>query len=195
MTAERELRLFVAVELDERVRRALGELQVELRRNGLERLRWTRDEGIHLTLKFLGETPEKRLAAIREALAKGARGHRRHELSLGKLGTFGGKRNPRVLWVDLDGAVESLGRLQESVDGALAEIGFAKEDRRFSPHLTLARVRPETARDVAEPIARALESVRVPRAELPVAEVSLMQSTLGRGGAVYNRLTSIELDD
>lgn len=193
--AVRELRLFVAVELGDEVLRALGELQDELRGRGLERLRWTRSEGIHLTLKFLGETPEERVPAIDEALARGVAGHEKHQLSLGKLGTFGGRRNPRVLWIDLEGDIEQLRALQEGVDGELATIGFAKEDRRFSPHLTLARVRPESARDAAEPISRALESARAPRAEVAVEEVSLMQSTLGPGGAVYNRLTGIELDD
>jgi 2'-5' RNA ligase len=195
LTAEaRELRLFIAVELDGALRDALGRLQDELRKQGLERLRWTRYDGIHLTLKFLGETPDERVPAIEAALARGAGGHRRHELSLGKLGTFGGRRSPRVLWVDLDGDIEPLRSLQESIDAELAAIGYPREERRFSPHLTLARVRPETAREVAEPIAIALESARAPTAEIAVEEVALMQSTLGRGGAVYNRLASVELD-
>lgn len=193
MTAETGLRLFIAIELDDAVLAAIGGLQIELRKRGLDRLRWTRSEGIHLTLKFLGETPESRVPAIREAIKKGAAGHRRHRLSLGRLGTFGGRRNPRVLWVDLEGDVERLRALQESIDGELAAVGFEKEKRRFSPHLTLARVRPETARDVAEPIARALESMSVPQADVSVAEVSLMQSTLGRGGAVYNQLSTARL--
>jgi 2'-5' RNA ligase len=188
-----ELRLFIAVELDGALRETLGELQERLRKQTLDRLRWTRYDGIHLTLKFLGETPEARVPAIQAALERGAAGHRKHGLSLGKLGTFGGRRNPRVLWVDLDGDIEPLRSLQESIDAELAAIGYPREERRFSPHLTLARVRPETARDVAEAMARALESVRVPTAEIAVEEVALMQSTLGRGGAVYNRLTSVEL--
>lgn len=190
---ETELRLFIAVELDGALREALGQLQGELRKRGLERLRWTRYDGIHLTLKFLGETPESRVSAIRDAIRRGAAGHGRHRLSLGRLGTFGGRRNPRVLWVDLEGDIGPLQALQESIDGELAAIGFPKEERRFSPHLTLARVRPETARDMAEPIARAVESVAVPQAEIAVEEVALMQSTLGRGGAVYNQLCTARL--
>lgn len=192
---ERRLRLFVAVELGPEVRAALGDLQRDLRGRGLERLRWTREEGIHLTLKFLGETPEERVPDIVEALERSVPGHRRHRLALARLGTFGGKSRPRVLWVDLDGEREALGALQASVESALAEIGFPAEDRRFSPHLTLARVRPETARDVAGPIARAIETVEVLRAIVPVEEVSLMQSRLGPGGAVYTRLAGVALDE
>jgi 2'-5' RNA ligase len=196
LTSEgRELRLFVAIELDPQVLRALGEVQREMRSRGLQGLRWTREEGIHLTLKFLGETPESRVPQIQEAITKGASRHRKHALRLGRLGTFGGRRNPRVLWVGLEGDVEALGALQADLDAALGAIGFPKEDRRFNAHLTLARVRPETARDVAEPLAGALEEVTAPRVEIAVNEVSLMQSTLGRGGAVYNRLYSVPLSD
>lgn len=196
MTSEpSKLRLFIAIELDHGLLQALGDLQTELRKRGLDGLRWTRSEGIHLTLKFLGETPESRVPAISEALRKGAAGHRRQTLSLGGLGTFGGRRNPRVLWVDLEGDLDALAALQASIDDELAAIGFPKEDRSFSPHLTLARVRPETARELADAIARAIEGVKVPRAEIAANEVSLMQSTLGRAGAVYNRLNSVHLSD
>lgn len=188
MTAIAELRLFVAVELPPDVCRALGDVQAELRRQGLEGLRWVRPEGIHLTLKFLGETSATRVREITKALSGSVAGHQEHELSLGKLGTFGGRSNPRVLWVDLSGDVERTRALQESVDEALGGIGFAKEEREFSPHLTLARVQPESARSVAGPLAEAIGSTTVQEARLQVREVSLMQSTLGPGGAVYKRL-------
>lgn len=189
------LRLFVAIELDEAILQALGDLQTQLRKRGLDNLRWTRPEGIHLTLKFLGETPEERVPEIIEAVARGVGGHRRQTLSLGKLGTFGGRSSPRVLWVDLTGDIDALAALQASIDRELAALGFEKEDRRFRPHLTLARVRPETARDVAAALADTMENVRSPRGELRADEVSLMQSTLGRGGAIYTRLSSAPLSD
>lgn len=194
MTSGRQLRLFVAIELDGAVREALGELQREIRSRGLERLRWTREEGIHLTLKFLGETPEDRVPEIAAAIERAAAGRRPSRLSLGRLGTFGGRRNPRVLWVDLDSDSEPLIALQESVDEALSQLGFPREQRRFSPHLTLARVRPETARDLAAAIEDAVAAVTPTRTEVAVDEVSLMQSTLGPGGAVYNRLASVALE-
>ena len=195
MTDGSELRLFVAIELEEAVLRALGDLQGELRGRGLDWLRWTRSEGIHLTLKFLGETPRDRVSAITGAVERAATGHKKHGLALGRMGTFGSQRSPRVLWVDLTGDLEELRALQASVDEALASIGFPKEERRFSPHLTLARVPPEKAGEVVESLAAAVESVRVPTAEVRVDEVSLMQSTLGRGGAVYDRLARVGLDD
>jgi 2'-5' RNA ligase len=189
-----ELRLFVAVELGDGVRQALSDLQDNLRERGLERLRWVRGEGIHLTLKFLGDTQEEKVPQISEALSRAVAGTRRHRLSLGRIGTFGGKR-PRVLWVDLVGDTVELASLQADVEKGLSGLGFEREKRRFSPHLTLARVRPETSADMAEAIAKAIESVRAPDTAVLVSELALIRSTLGPGGAVYNRLMSVQLPD
>jgi 2'-5' RNA ligase len=75
----------------------------------------------------------------------------------------------------------------------LEAIGFPREKRTFTAHLTLARVRPESAREVAEPLAQALRSTSVPIATIPVRDLSLMLSKLGPGGAVYTRVASWEL--
>ena len=187
-----EVRLFVAVELPPPVTAALGELQAELRRRGLSALRWVRPEGIHLTLKFLGEVPARQVTSVLDALASAVQGIGPHDLSLGRLGTFGG-RSPRVLWIALEGGVETLGRLQEQVEQRLVALGFPPEERAFSPHLTLARVRPENAREVARPLAAAVPAVNAPPAEIPVREVSLMRSQLKPGGAVYTRLEAFPL--
>ncbi len=187
------LRLFVAVELDEEALRALASLQDALRRRGLDALRWVRPEGVHLTLKFLGETPPERVPAIEAALNEAVSGVPAHALRLDGLGTFGSRRSPRVLWVGLDGDLQELRRLQQRVEAALAKAGFPKEARAFSPHLTLARVRPETAAVLSEPIARALEAAPQPEASIAVREVSLMRSILGPGGAVYHRLAAFPL--
>lgn len=192
-TRSEELRLFVAIELEEAALGALGTLQSELRRRGLDGLRWVRPEGIHLTLKFLGETPADRVPAIRQALAGAVKGMPAHTVSLGGLGTFGGRRNPRVVWVDLRGDLETLGELQQRVERALEAAGFPREGRSFSAHLTLARVRPETARELSEAVALAVEAVRTPDGEIPVREVSLMRSRLGPGGAAYERLAAFPL--
>ncbi|GAG17445.1 unnamed protein product, partial [marine sediment metagenome] len=188
------LRLFVAVDLPGQVREALARLQGGLRSHDLSDLRWVRPQGIHLTLKFLGETPAGRVAAITEALAGAIRGRRRSRLALGALGTFGGRRRPRVLWLDITGDIEHMRELQAAVEVALVEVGFPPEERGFSPHLTLARVPQPGRPDTAERIAQALESVAPPRSEFDVREVVLMRSTLQPGGAVYERLAAFPLE-
>jgi len=186
------LRLFVAVELPGEVREALGRLQHELQRHGLEKLRWVRPEVIHLTLKFLGETPTDRVPAIEDALTGAVDRTAPHKLALGELGAFGG-RHPRVLWVDLRGDLQPVQGLQERVESSLADAGFPPEGRSWSPHLTLARVRPETTREVATALPAALEAVRPPVSVIPVHEVALMRSTLRPGGAVYQRIAGFPL--
>jgi 2'-5' RNA ligase len=186
------LRLFVAIELPGEVREALGRLQHELQRGGLEKLRWVRPESIHLTLKFLGQTPAEKVPAIEQALAGAVEGSRAHELSLGKLGTFGGSR-PRVLWVDLTGDLEIVRRVRERIEGETEKLGFAREARGWSPHVTLARVRPETTREVAGAMGPAISAVEAPSGVIPVREVSLMRSTLRSSGAVYERFAAVPL--
>ena len=180
-------RLFVAVELPGQLRRSLDQLQHDLQRQ-LQGLRWVRPEGIHLTLKFLGETPRERLEEIKSAVGSGVAGVPALELHFGRLGTFGSGSAPGVLWLDLRGDLDTLARLHSQVDAALADAGFRRDTRPFAAHLTLARVRPETARSVAEPLANAIRSVPVPEAVVPVREVSLMLSKLGPAGAAYARL-------
>jgi len=191
---DQSLRLFVAVDLPGQVREELGRAQGELRRHDLSDLRWVRPQGIHLTLKFLGETPAGRVAAITKALAGAIGGRRRFHLALGALGTFGGRRRPRVLWLDITGDIERVRELQAAVEEALVEVGFPPEERDFSPHLTLARVPQPGRPGTAERIAQALESVAPPRSEFDVREVVLMRSTLQPGGAVYERLAAFPLE-
>lgn len=187
------LRLFVAVELPDEVREALAALQADLRRRGLDGLRWVRPEGIHLTLKFLGETPSDKLPAIQSALAESVKGVPPHRLSLGPLGTFGSQRRPQVLWVDLQGDLAPLGRLQQQVDQALATVSFSRETRPFAPHLTVARIRRESAQALAPRLAEVVAAVRPPPANLDVRELSLMCSRLQPAGAVYERLAAFAL--
>jgi len=190
---DQSLRLFVAVDLPGQVREALGRLQGELRRHDLSRLRWVRPQGVHLTLEFLGETPAGRVAAITKALAGATGGRRSFSLALGAPGAFGNRRGPRVLWLDVIGDVEPLRELQAAVEEALAEVGFPPEQRKFSPHLTLARVPQPAPPGTAERIAQALQAVTPPQVEFDVREVVLMRSILQPGGAVYERLAAFPL--
>lgn len=194
MTADDQFpRLFIAVDLPEAVREALGRLQSDLRRRDLSGLRWVRPEGIHLTLKFLGETPAGRVTPIREALAAATRGRQALRLMLGSLGTFGNRRGPRVLWLDIEGDVSRLRELQAALEKALAGLGFPPEERKFSAHLTLARVSQPAPPGTAERISQALERVTPPRAEFAAREIVLMRSKLQPGGAVYDCLATFPL--
>lgn len=184
-----ELRLFVALELPDEARRALGRVQDDLRRLGMERLRWVRPEGIHITLKFLGGVEEGRVGEIEAALSVAISPF---ELRLGfdKVGNFGGNR-ARVLWIGLRGDVEGLVELAGRVDEALQPLGFPKERRPFAAHVTLARVPDE----LPAALRRALPDVLArytppPLPSMILTEVALMRSELGPGGSRYQRLAA-----
>lgn len=190
---DQSLRLFVAVDLPEEVREALGRLQDDLRRRDLTGLRWVRPEGVHLTLKFLGGTLAGRVPAVEGAVAAAVRGAAPFRLALGAPGTFGGSRGPRVVWLEMAGDVRQLRELQAAVEAALTGAGFPAEEREYAPHLTLARVPQPPRAGTAEGISRALEAVAPPRAEFEVNEVVLMRSRLQPGGALYERLARFPL--
>jgi 2'-5' RNA ligase len=190
---EEPWRLFVALELPGPVLEALAALQAALKAQGLERLRWMRPQGIHLTLKFLGDTPPARLGELMGALEEATAGTGPLRLALSGLGTFAGRGGPRVLWVGLEGDLQRLALLQRRVEEALAPLGFPREGRPFSPHLTLARVPEQEARRAAPLLQRALPLVTVPPVTMSLTAVSLMRSHLQPTGALYERVATFPL--
>ena len=167
----------------------------ELSRAGVDRgLRWTAPDGVHLTLKFLGETSSRLLPAIERRLVESLAGQRRFPLELSGLGVFPGARSPRVIWVGLGGDLDALAAAQRQVEEAMSPLGFAPERRPFSPHLTLARLNDWGAPLERQAIGEIVAGQKwrwSGRFEATV--VSLVRSELGRGGARYTQLLAVPL--
>ena len=190
----RMARVFVAVDLPEGVERALGEAARSLREARIEGLRPVRQEGVHLTLKFLGDVPESRLDEVARAVSDPVAGHRPFDISTGNFGAFPNARRPMVLWVGIGGGVEPLLRLQEDIDAALGVLGFPTETRPYHPHLTLARLGYGMSARARRESVDALESTGLAYGmRIPVGSVSLVESILGHGGARYVRLATARL--
>lgn len=184
------MRLFVAVELGQQILEALQRYQAELRRLG-RGVTWSRPEGIHCTLQFLGEVDPSALPSLEEALAGACRGKPFLLTSQGT-GVFPGWSGPRVLWAGIGPVAPDLSRLQVSIGQALAPLGFPPEDRPFKPHLTLGRVRD--TRDlggIPGRLRQDRESIRF--GEVLVDRVILFQSTLRPEGAEYKALSTFPL--
>ncbi len=189
-----QLRLFVAVELPPGVGEALSELQRELRPRCGPGVRWTRPEGIHLTLKFLGGAPRALVPLLEEALGEAASGQAAFGLSLGKPGFFPNPRRPRVFWVGIEGEVERLSVLARRIEEALSALSFPAEKRPFAAHLTLARLDEKLAPAQREDFGRAAQSAPWhPGQPFTVDGVSLMRSQLTAQGAIYSCLHRIAL--
>ena len=196
-STEVSLRLFVALELPDEWENALGKLQDEMR-EGLRRRfgdsirpRWVRPDGIHLTLKFLGETPASRVEAIETALSNAVPTRPGFSLELANVGSFANRRAPRLILATIGGDTKPLYALAERVETWLAASGWPRDQRGFQPHLTLARL-PETMDDAARrAVAELTTSYKPPMvASWDVQAVSLIRSNLGPGSARYERIAS-----
>jgi len=183
------MRLFVAVNLSSEIRDRLTAAQDRLRRAQAD-VSWVRAENIHVTLKFLGETEEKRLERIRPALAEVARAGTPFSMEVSAVGSFGG-RIPRVVWVGVGDGAESLIQLAGRVEAALARVAFPKERRGFTAHLTLGRVRSPRN---AEALLAALQEFHAEKfGTLAATQFELMQSELRPTGSVYTVLDRFPL--
>ena len=169
-------RLFVAVDLPEEVRTAVAAIGGEL--GGARRVP---ADQLHLTLRFIGEADEKLFAAIKAALT-GVSGST-FPLSLSGVGHFPPGKHPRVLWVGME-ASEALLNLQQAVELALAGVGITPDERRFAPHITIARLK-----DTPPAAVLALEERHRRFASVPfqVTEFYLYSSVLTREGAIHRR--------
>ena len=188
------VRAFVAIELPSSVKFALSQLQDNLKRSEHASVKWVDTGSIHLTLKFLGNIATETIPELTKVLSEAARGITPFHLELGEMGVFPNLRAPRVVWVGLRGETATLSVLQENIESALIPLGFPPENRAFSPHLTLGRVREKASPGERRSLGQAVASSKVASMEpFPVDSLSLMRSTLTREGAVYSRLYSVAL--
>jgi len=188
-------RTFVAIELDEELREALGRLQGLLRQKVASGcLRWVRPEGIHLTLKFLGDTSPAQVEQVKDALALAAAGVPPFEFTVGGVGCFPNTRRPRVVWVGVHEPTGALKRLRDAVEAQVAPLGFPTESRPFSPHLTLGRVHRRASKSEVQELGAVIAASAVGNIdEMHVGEVCYIKSDLQPGGAVYTTLSCAEL--
>jgi len=189
------MRTFIAIDLDDPIRRALRRVRDRVGPALHDRaVRWVKPESIHLTLKFLGDVDAEAVPLVAEAMAGACAMVAPFSFSVGGFGFFPGLRNPRIFWVGVEPRGPDLAILQESIEKAMARLGFRREKRAFKPHLTLARIRGRI---------RALDGKAPEKPHLPdrpdtlgeqfVPEIVLFQSELKPSGALYVPLATAPL--
>jgi 2'-5' RNA ligase len=182
------IRAFIAIELDDAVRRAAAEVVRVLRESpGGDRARWVRPENLHVTLRFLGDIDPARIPSIVCNLREATAGLRPFQLGLGRVAAFPSARRPRVVSFEV-GPGEPLAELAEAVEQAVVKAGFEPEERRFWAHLTLGRVSGRAYPAVTAPVTAMGES-------LVVNEIVLFRSELLRSGAIHTPLERIALPE
>jgi 2'-5' RNA ligase len=181
------VRLFVALDLPDEVRRSLAELIARLKPKCRE-ARWVRPESMHLTLKFIGHAiadgDAQKLGELRAALAA-IHSSGPVELRFRGVGFFPNERRPRVVWCGID-ASRNLAEIASEIDRALEPLGMPRENRAFVPHLTLARIEPPRPLDALTREAEELKSTEFGSAR--ESQFYLFESKLKRSGAEYTKL-------
>jgi 2'-5' RNA ligase len=189
-----QIRSFVAIELPGEAKKGLASLRRELERDEHRFVKWVDPGGVHLTLKFLGNIPSKRVTEIAEAMKKAAQGLSPFLLEISGLGAFPSLKQPRVLWVGVGGELDKLSTLQQNIDSAFATLGFAREERPFVPYLTVARVREGASAPERGRFGELVGSVAFEgRYRIDVEAVRLMRSQLTPTGAIYTCLAVVGL--
>ena len=188
------LRAFIALELptflQDAIRISTASLQKKL---GLDLIRWTPAHNVHLTLKFLGDVSPANMDILKQMLTMESAQHSAFDIHVEGIGSFPNPKRPRVLWVGLN-APATLSSLARGIETASAKLGYPTEERGFSPHLTIGRVRQNAPTTDLQKIRTALEEIKVGNLGMAhIDAVNLYKSELQSSGSVYTRLFSAPL--
>lgn len=182
MSLQVRMRTFIAIDIDERIRRQLAAVQDALRPKA-GRMKWVDPDSMHLTLKFLGDTTPAQAEAVSAELAEISAATAPFDIRVEGLGVFGPRGPVRVIWTGVADPHGRLVALRDAVEARVAPLGFPTEARPFSPHLTLAR----SGREPPNPHLREIVA-RLPAfcaGEQLVTELVLYESMLTRARAIY----------
>jgi 2'-5' RNA ligase len=184
------MRAFVAVDLDPEIKDSLSKLINRLSRIEAD-IRWVKKQGMHITLKFLGEVPESKIPGIVQAIRKACNCRNSFHLSFKGTGFFPPQsRFPRVLWAGIEQSPD-LFALHKKIEDEFKKLGFPKENRRFHPHLTLGRVK--TNKNITSVLEELEDHKELIFGNMQTERVTLFRSTLKPTGAVYDVLSDIQL--
>ena len=183
------IRSFIAIELPTTVKQELTTLEDLLKIRCPQVVRWVDPQNIHVTLKFLGDVDSDRVDEINMAIDEATQGMSPFHLELKDLGVFPNLNRVNIIWVDTKGDLDKLTYLQKQIESNMEQLGFAREDRDFTPHLTLGRVRDYASPDDRKKIGQVLAQTAFASAQvITVNSVNLMKSQLTNTGAIYTRL-------
>lgn len=183
------MRTFIAVELDKPAKECLARLQAELKESGAD-VKWVYPENIHLTLKFFGEVTEEKIPEIIQILKEIAHSVNYFRVEIKSVGAFPNTKSPRVIWAGIEQGKENLLQLAELTEDGAVKLGFLKEERKFSAHITIGRVRSPKNKAA---LLQAMEQIHFEPLSQGVKSVVLFKSTLTPKGPIYEKLAEENL--
>jgi len=179
-----EIRCFIAIHLSHEVRNRISDYILKLKGYSSD-IRWARTGNIHLTLKFLGEINSSRVEQVKQSLYPISNKFSPFNLNIYGSGCFPGKKRPRVLWLGMEQGTENpLFGIHQWIEDQLEQLNFDKEKRRFSPHLTIGRVRARQETDFSD-MFTFMEENPFTSIEMFVSEIFFIRSYLKSSGAEY----------
>jgi 2'-5' RNA ligase len=185
---DESIRAFIAVELEPTVQSQLALIIQQLKTSVPGKVKWTPEKNLHLTLKFLGDVHTWEISSLHQMMRNIANQARSFSTKVDHLGAFPSPNNPRVVWAGLSAAGE-LVRLARAIEESSRKLGYDAEEKPFTPHLTLGRVRPEINRQEQTVLANCIRTVSTPTVStIQVSSITLFQSILKPGGAEYINL-------
>jgi len=189
-----QIRSFIAIELPDGLKLELSSLQAMLRQPDDRWVKWVNPQGIHLTLKFLGNIPADKISPVSVAMEAAVNGIPPFNLEVSNLGAFPNLRQVQIIWVGVSGETELLRKLQQRLDSQLKPLGFNPEKRGFTAHLTLGRLRNQAPADERLKLGQLITTAEfVSTHVIEVKAINLMKSQLTREGAIYSRAASVSL--
>lgn len=184
------LRTFIAVDPGQPIRDRVVALQETLGRSGVE-VKWVEPENLHVTLLFLGEVEDRAVADVCRAVLDVTTKHAPFSLSIESAGGFPNARRPRILWVGVGEGVQPLCALHDELEVPLLDLGYRREERRYTPHITMGRVKSE--RPTGELAAVLANKADWKAGETLVREIQVMSSNLTSEGPKYTVLSRAKL--
>ena len=185
------IRLFIALKIESEIQDKFNTIVTDFR-NKDGNVKWVDAKNLHLTLKFLGNTDYNLVDTISSQLEKKVQSFQAIESEFTSLGGFPNLSKPKVIWADIEKNKDEIITLAESINSSLAEVGFGLDNKLFTPHLTLGRVK---SYDNITALTDYLKDYQFEKTPITFCTVQLIQSKLTQTGPVYKTLTEITLSE
>ncbi|MCX5687235.1 MAG: RNA 2',3'-cyclic phosphodiesterase [Candidatus Omnitrophica bacterium] len=186
------IRAFIAIEINNQTKQKISKLISILKKSNAD-AKWATEDKLHLTLKFLGNVHKDKIQEIANVISIISNNFKSFAVSFSEIGAFPNTSCPQVIWLGIDKGTESLKMLNDKIEASLEKLGFAKESRKFEPHLTLARIR--SSKNISN-LKKLIGEISCNIGnEIPISKLILFQSNLNPKGAVYSILLEKFLQD
>jgi len=185
------IRSFIAIDIPQSIKNIIARVQSDFKESGAD-VKWVNPELIHLTLKFLGNIKEEQIDEIKKSMIKSVKGITPFFMTLRDIGVFPNIRYPRVIWMGLEDKTERLLILQKNIEENLNILGFTPEERKFSPHLTIGRLKSLKGKSRLANMIHAKKDMNID-GSISVNKINLMKSELRVTGPIYSVLETVSL--